>query len=241
MRVDSFKLKLLGMTLMALDHMNQFLPGMPLWYGWLGRIVAPIFFYFIVEGFFHTRSRSKYMLRLFTWAVITKLGSTLLQLALPSETVSVMNNIFLSLLMGLLLLTAFEWTKKTRNYALGTLYIVLAVIGGTFTEASLFGVAMTLIFYLFRERKGKMVIAYVIGMLVIFVGLSSLGIPFNEVFSYDNLFILNYQWMMIFAIIPILLYNGERGYRAKWSKYMFYVFYPVHIWILYTIGVLVRQ
>ncbi|WP_338010893.1 TraX family protein [Paenibacillus alvei] len=94
MRLDRFQLKLLGMTLMVLDHMNQFLPGMPIWFGWFGRIVAPIFFYFIVEGFYHTRSRVKYMLRLFKWAVITKLGSTLLQLALPSETVSVMNNIF---------------------------------------------------------------------------------------------------------------------------------------------------
>lgn len=240
MRLDRFQLKLLGMTLMVLDHMNQFLPGMPTWFGWFGRIVAPIFFYFIVEGFYHTRSRVKYMLRLLMWAVITKLGSTLIQLALPSETVSVMNNIFLSLLMGLLLLTAIEWTKKTRYYALGTLYIILTVIGGTFTEASILGVAMTLIFYLFRERRSLMAIAYVIAMLLIAVGLGSLGIPPDEVFSYDNLFVLNYQWMMIFAIIPILLYNGERGYHAKWSKYMFYVFYPVHIWILYTIGVLVR-
>ncbi|WP_260612411.1 conjugal transfer protein TraX [Paenibacillus popilliae] len=50
MRLDGFKLKLLGMTLMLLDHMKQFLPDMPIWFGWLGRIVAPIFFYFIVEG-----------------------------------------------------------------------------------------------------------------------------------------------------------------------------------------------
>jgi len=239
-RLDGFKLKLLGMTLMLLDHMKQFLPDMPIWSGWLGRIVAPIFFYFIVEGFFHTRNRVKYMLRLFTWAVITKLGSTLLTLALPSESVSIMNNIFLSLLLALLLLTAIEWTKQTRNYALGTLYIILAIMGGSITEASILGVALTLIFYLFRERKGLMAFAYVVVMLLISLGLRSLGVPTEEVFSYDNLFVLNYQWMMIFAIIPILLYNGARGYHAKWSKYMFYVFYPAHIWILYTIGVLIR-
>jgi TraX protein len=239
-RLDGFKLKLLGMTLMLLDHMNQFLSDMPIWFGWLGRIVAPIFFYFIVEGFFHTRNRGKYMLRLFTWAIITKLGNTLLTLILPSLSVSIMNNIFMSLLLALLLLTAIEWTKQTRNYALGTLYIILAIMGGSITEASILGVAMTLIFYLFRERKGQMAFAYVILMLLISLGLGSLGIPIEEVFTYDNLFVLNYQWMMIFAIIPILLYNGARGYHAKWSKYMFYVFYPAHIWILYTIGVLIR-
>ncbi|EEK76555.1 TraX [Bacillus cereus R309803] len=46
----------------------------------------------------------------------------------------------------------------------------------------------------------------------------------------------NYQWMMIFALPFLLLYNGERGYNKTWAKYMFYVFYPVHIWMLYIIG-----
>ncbi|SHK60157.1 TraX protein [Anaerocolumna jejuensis DSM 15929] len=36
----------------------------------------------------------------------------------------------------------------------------------------------------------------------------------------------------IFAIIPIGLYNGERGLRLK---YIFYAFYPVHLFILYLI------
>ncbi|TQR42901.1 hypothetical protein C7Y44_22260 [Paenibacillus popilliae] len=38
----------------------------------------------------------------------------------------------------------------------------------------------------------------------------------------------------------LLLHCRRRGYYAKWSKYMFYVFYPAHIWILYTIGMLIR-
>ncbi|PFW56203.1 hypothetical protein COL13_16590 [Bacillus cereus] len=42
--------------------------------------------------------------------------------------------------------------------------------------------------------------------------------------------------MMIFALPFLLLYNGERGYNKTWAKYMFYVFYPVHIWTLYIIG-----
>lgn len=36
----------------------------------------------------------------------------------------------------------------------------------------------------------------------------------------------------IFALIPIGLYNGERGLRLK---YVFYAFYPVHLFILYLI------
>ena len=34
------------------------------------------------------------------------------------------------------------------------------------------------------------------------------------------------------ALIPIFLYNGERGFSGKALQYGFYAFYPVHILIL---------
>lgn len=42
-----------------------------------------------------------------------------------------------------------------------------------------------------------------------------------------------YQWMMIFALPIILLYNGERGRYPKW---LFYAYYPLHIFALALIG-----
>lgn len=44
-----------------------------------------------------------------------------------------------------------------------------------------------------------------------------------------NLFTENYQWMMIFALPILLLYNGEKG---KSAKKFFYIFYPAHIVVL---------
>ena len=41
---------------------------------------------------------------------------------------------------------------------------------------------------------------------------------------------------MIFAAVPIALYNGERG---KGIKNFFYIYYPLHIGILYVISTLV--
>ncbi len=46
MKLDSFKLKIIAMILMVLDHLPKAFDNIPIWFGWLGRLVAPIFFFF---------------------------------------------------------------------------------------------------------------------------------------------------------------------------------------------------
>ena len=41
------------------------------------------------------------------------------------------------------------------------------------------------------------------------------------------------QWMMVFAIIPIVFYNGRYG---RGLKKLFYIYYPAHIAVLYLLG-----
>ena len=48
---------------------------------------------------------------------------------------------------------------------------------------------------------------------------------------------INYYWMVIFALPIILLYNGKKG---RGYKYLFYFYYPVHIYVLYFIGSLLK-
>lgn len=52
----------------------------------------------------------------------------------------------------------------------------------------------------------------------------------------ESAFLQNYQWMMLFALPLLLCYNGEKG--RGWKK-LFYIYYPVHIYLLYLVSVFV--
>ena len=64
---------------------------------------------------------------------------------------------------------------------------------------------------------------------VIFCGLYIAYLIVSGTFQTNN------QWMMIFALIPILLYSGKNG---RGMKYFFYLYYPLHVYAIYLIGVL---
>ncbi len=71
--LDGFQLKLLALVIMTIDHIYYFgttLRTMPEIMTLIGRIAAPIFVFFVGEGFAHTRSRKKYLLRLYIGGVL---------------------------------------------------------------------------------------------------------------------------------------------------------------------------
>lgn len=236
MRLNAFQLKIFAMILMIIDHVYTYIPGMPMWMHHPGRIVAPIFFYFVVEGFFYTRNRTKYATRVFIWAAIMFAGSAIIQYIFPTEG-GLPNNIFLSLGLSIVLLIAIDYTKRTKHYLVGIPAAIIAAVLGMFTEASLYGVIMTLIFYFFREKKMWLIITYTLLSLSDVPALIMSG----EIFTDMGLFGYNNQGLMVLALPFFFLYNGERGVNNAFTKYMFYIFYPAHLWIIYTIGYFVSK
>jgi hypothetical protein len=257
-RLTGSGLKFLGVLMMVFDHLHQmfFMFGVPDWFTWIGRLVAPIFLFMCAEGFHYTRNRARYMLLLFAGFEFMNAASDLLGTALRHEDVVLMNNIFGTLLLCTIYMWATDALRegiRERQAGKASLAVLVllapAAVGAAFhgllampdffenpfarqavfllrfipnlatTEGGLFLVLLGLLFYIFRGKRLVQVAA-----LVAFGLLSLLTAG-------------NVQWMMIFAAIPILLYNGERG---KGSKYFFYIFYPAHIYIFYVITCLLR-
>lgn len=87
-----------------------------------------------------------------------------------------------------------------------------------------------IVLYLFRKRRGLQAGAFVVVCLlydIVRVLLYAPGICPADFFTQA------YEWMEIFAVIPMLCYNGKRG---TGSKRFFYWFYPVHIYVLYVLS-----
>ena len=79
------------------------------------------------------------------------------------------------------------------------------------------GILLIFFFYTFREYH----IGKAIGNMVFNMGFYSLGI----------------QWLGSLSVIPIAFYNEKRG-KYKW-KWFFYLFYPVHLFVLAVIKIVV--
>ncbi|MDR2088556.1 MAG: conjugal transfer protein TraX [Clostridiales Family XIII bacterium] len=251
-------LKLLGVIMMVFDHLHQmfFMFGVPDWFTWIGRLVAPIFLFMCTEGFRHTRSKARYMLLLLAGFEFMNVASDLLAKAMPNDEVVLMNNIFGTLL----LCTVYMWgvdafcggirEKKPAKVALSVLVMLVPIVVGMVfvvmlsSEAFLSNPFARNIVSLLRFVPNLAIAEggpplVLLGLLFYLLRRWRLAqIAALVAMGLLTLFMVGgAQWMMLFAAVPILLYGGARG---KGSKYFFYIFYPAHIYIFYVITCLIR-
>jgi hypothetical protein len=250
--LDGGAIKILGIILMAMDHLHQMFvnQGAPLWLNWLGRPVAAMFLFLCAEGYYYTRSKTIYLLRFLGAFILMNLGNEILTKSFSVEDVALINNIFGTLCVSafyMLMVDFFLDGIRKKNpsrilLALGGMLLPLIVgfalmdllfrisppsrvVTTLFfliptpvtVEGGIFQVAVGVAFYLLRTRRR------IQALVPVAAGLFAALISRGE----------SAQWLMVFAALPILLYNGRRGWGAK---YFFYAFYPAHIYLLYLIA-----
>lgn len=108
------------------------------------------------------------------------------------------------------------------NLTLGVLLFNL-IPTPLFVEGGILYILMALLFYIFKDKKKMQIFTIVVFSIYFLISSIALG----------NIFSLNYQWMAIFSIIPIYLYNGKKG---KSMKYFFYAYYILHIFAIYIVS-----
>ena len=236
-----FSLKLIALILMFGEHFvtffpNTFSPEINIVIMYLGRIVAAIFFFLAVEWYHKTSSKIRYLVRLFSWAWIMFVWDYLVTnftwAVVWRDIHPLWNNIFLSIAMWVSMIWSIDavrnfWrTDRKKSIIFGFLTFII-ICASAFTEASIYGILMFLVFYFSYWNKKILAISY--SILCVFVFWLESGAPQEYAILYMNI-----QWAMILALPLMLLYNWQKG---KYSlKYLFYVFYPAHLWLLYFLS-----
>lgn len=216
------QLKLIAMATMVLDHVGlMLLPELPL-LRVLGRVSFPIFAYMIAEGCAHTRSRTAYFWKLAGLAAAC-------QIVFALSEGSCYMGILVTFSLSVLTIFTVDAHKNARSA--GTLAALAAVIAGVLfltiaapllwmeygfqVDYGLPGVLLPVTVYYLPEKREKLLCAGCI--------LAAMGLIFGGL-----------QWFGLLALPLLWLYNQRRG-RAR-LKYLFYIFYPAHLVMIWLIG-----
>ena len=258
--LDATQLKLIAAGLMLLDHIHQMFvsAGAPDWLSMLGRPVFPLFLFAAAESFHYTHSKKKYLERLLIANAGMVLFTTILQTVLPNDSIVLMNNAFSTFVVAGIYMLAWDHlmdgmqNRKKGKIGKAVLLCLLPIIGAI---PILFAGSLSADADLSAGlRKGLITIALMIPNLLTCEGgaaMAALGIAFYIFREHRSVQILllvllsaavyflnsGWQWMMVFAAIPMAMYNGRRG---KGMKNFFYIFYPTHIGILYILATLLQ-
>lgn len=237
---NAYQLKLAMAGLMVLDHLDiipGFIPDqLSLVFYMVTRCVAVFFAYMLVEGYLHTSNVRAYLLRLYGAAGIMALGNTLLNNFYQSKEIYISNNIFMTLAVGLTMLVCLRnFAEHTRKQQILQVLSVglLTILGAFLTEGGNVVLPFILITYMGRKSLVKRNIAYgILALLLLFLSYQ----PYESIGMTIQMMLYNADWLFI-LVLPILnLYNGQAGPRTAFSRYFFYIFYPLHLWLLATIA-----
>ena len=193
----------------------------------IGRMAFPVYCFLLVEGFVYTRSRSRYALRLFLFALLSEIpfDLALWQTAFDFSH----NNVYFTLLLGLLCIWSFAYLEERMQEGLSPLtgkclmglslcFFALTAEKVLCTDYGACGILVIALIWLFREQN--VLAGFAFGVLLLTILSSYIEIA------------------ALIMLVPLYFYRGKRG---RQPKYFFYAFYPAHLLLLggicYLLGI----
>lgn len=216
------QLKILALIAMTIDHIGCYLYPTHEWMRIVGRLAFPIFAYMIAEGARYTKNRKKYLGMMFGLGVIC-------QIVYYFAMGSLFQCILITFTFSIVLIYALDYAIQRKNaegwILLGLLFIAVFFLVYVLpkllshtdynVDYGIWGVLFPVFVYLGGKNKWAR------------LALAAIPLVFLAL-SYPK------QEYALFALVPLALYNGTRG---KWKmKYLFYIYYPLHLVVIYAVG-----
>ena len=232
-------LKIIACLSMLIDHIGVLLLPEVVVLRYIGRIAFPIFAYMIAEGCKYTRNKLRYFLQIFIFAVVFELFNNFI--------FDTGMNIFKTFSLSIIVVYCLDFFKKSLASENKSFLKIIASLMLLFVSVivtlilsmllkidyKFWGCMLPVLVSLFYQDKNatnfmKKFDNSLTSLVMFVIGLVCLATISN----------LLYQWYAFMTVPLIFMYSGKKG---KFNlKYLFYIFYPAHILILYLIQALVR-
>lgn len=225
-QLNANHLKLIAIIAMTIDHVCDLIyPGfpvqpVPIGLHLVGRLTAPIMWFFVCEGFYYTHDAKKYMLRMGIFSVISHFAYCF---AFGINPIPFRTGIFnqASVMYPLFVAVLVLWMQHTdlpmRNWVKLALSIVLILSA---FPANWSCIAVLAIIGMYEKRgdlraQMKVMLLYV----AMYAAVSFLFVSKGYALAQTG----------VLLVYPVLKqYNGKKG-TAKWMKWFFYLYYPLHL------------
>ena len=286
--LTSFQLKWVALVFMTLDHLAAFGFEIPVIAQHatilrrFGRIAAPLFLFVLVQGARHTRSRPRFLFRLYLAGMGTELFVTVTNFFLGETLVYQMpGNVIFTFFYVVFYCTIIEQLTASVRTGWGRAGLIAALaVAVWFVPQSLrntlwqmipsnvsirerflwlnlidcflpsvhsvdygWGLILLGVILYFAQTKRRQIAAFA-GFCLLCMGAVCLISAFPGLYavyyvsSFANTFFSTSQCWMTMALPFMLLYNGQRGSGPKW---FFYVYYPVHRFLITLTAFLLSQ
>lgn len=227
--LNSNHLKLIAIIAMTVDHIADLLyPGFPnhpiaILLHIVGRITAPMMWFFVCEGFYYTKNLKKYLCRMFVFAILSHFAYCFaFGIHFIPFTHGVLNqtSVIWPLFWAIVVLWIFCSDNKLKDWQKYLLLIVINLI--TFpSDWSCIAVMAILSMYSNRNNLKKQMVGMLFWVLI---------------YAVVSFFFVNQTYAIVqlgvVLVYPFLKqYNGQKG-KAKWLKWFFYLYYPLHLIIV---------
>ncbi len=181
-------------------------------------------FYFLVEGYIHTSSRMKYIIRLLSFGIFSQVPYSLVRYREMSwDNLNVMFTLFMSFAMMVIV-------DKVENKVLRGIVVSTIMFLTVFSDWGVMGPFMVWLFYIYHEDRKKQLISY-ISLSLAQILMSIFMMISGALVWYESI----WQIGMILPVILIYPYNGEAGRKNIINKWSFYLFYPLHFVFLWLV------
>ena len=236
-------LKIVAAVSMLIDHFGMiFFPHTAL-FRILGRLAFPLFAFFIAEGCYYTRNKLRYFLTVFLLGVAFQAVYYFVE---KTEYYGILLTFSLSIVTCYALQAFKNALFSTKGTALKRVLTGLGFavcVAGVYAlnrffviDYGFFGcMAPVFVTLAYPPKEGaawweKRLTNNLVKSVLL--GLSLVGLAFF------NTGAMSVQGYALCALTLILLYSGERG---RWKmKYFFYIFYPLHLVILYGVAFFIQ-